>query len=798
MGIQLTGEFLSNNGSDYDIYIYNESFVGSNYDVKVQGLEITWESMGDPLLTTLKASRCAFSFVNNNAAIDTFITNLVAGDEDQFKIVVKKQSDLFWCGNILADQVSWEDFGSGIRTLTVNAIDGIGRLQDIEFDYEATTQETLLKWIYEILEYNDLSQYWVSGAAYFKESCEIYDMQMNNTGTQYSPLLQTRCDRFLFLTDEVIGGKDYFRGTGGTTKITLPTYRPYTCAQILHEILQLNCAKIFMSEGSYYIQQNRNFASSSYNQRSISKALGVLSYQTVSPRKTEGTDWKRKTGGRWTYLPPLQEVRLDSMPRMNVAQSGGGIQQLDTGTSPLTQTIQLGTLKGGTGSGKSMRIRLAMEAFAPASSLPSYVEVKCKFEAGSYRLYSTDQKKDLVTWTTTATDRYTRIISYLDLQKPGLVYIDIQTPEFPSASETGCIFSVDYTANGTWSSANYIKIYPIEVALLDNDEIVQEAQYKVLNGVTPTKNSAVIDYGTPLLTDISQSFTSKNTFEVNSTGSTWVFSNVWNAGYTTNVELVKTLCLETMSFQTTANPILQATLFVPVDYVSGVAYVPMFHQVYYYESKNWIFNGGTLDCKTDSFNGEWFQFNQSKGGLAVEAQDGDGFIYKGNDKVGTAKKNYYDKDQYTWEYVMSTKYAAIDADTSSGAITSISVTATTKAIKSGDQIAIMHPVNLRTVATLITDGDHASGVTSITIESITPDELLYEGYFVVQRPDQIFESDKIRSLGDAIADMVVTTSTTVPSGGGFGLAGAIVNPQDGSIYYSDGSTTYKIIGSIHT
>ena len=50
MGIQLTGGFLSDNGSEYDIYIYNESFVGSNHDVvtsesKLQmSLDRDWET----------------------------------------------------------------------------------------------------------------------------------------------------------------------------------------------------------------------------------------------------------------------------------------------------------------------------------------------------------------------------------------------------------------------------------------------------------------------------------------------------------------------------------------------------------------------------------------------------------------------------------------------------------------------------------------------------------------------------------------------------------------------------------
>jgi hypothetical protein len=792
--IQLSSGFYSDNGGTYDIEIWNESFVGSNTTVTTNDLKITYESEGDQIMESLKASRCSFTLVNDSAAVDTFIDNLVAGNEDQFKIVIKKQSVLEWCGVILVDQVSWEDKPKP-RLLTITAIDGIGRLADIEFDFATDganpAQNTMLDYIFEALEYNDLSQYWNGTQAYFKESCEFYDTQIAVTGTSVSPFLKTRFDRALLVTDDVIGERKITGGSGigKGTSITLPDYRPLTCAEVIDSILQIMSCRMFMTGGSYYIQQIRNFSTSSYNQRSISKTLGVLSYQTVSPRQTEGTEIQRLGDCRWSYLTPLQEVRLDSIPRVTAAQSGGGIIELSTATTPLSHTVQLGTLRGGSGSGKSFRIILSMEAFAPASSLPSYVSVAVNFTAGSYRLYSTPQKPDKVTWSTTATDRYTRLVSYLDLQKPGLAYIDIMTPEFPSTSETSCTLTVEYTANGTWSSANYIKIQPIQIFELIDDAIIQESQFKVEN--PRTQNSKTIDYGTPLLTDMTQAFSTKNTFEVNSTGSTWVFSDLWSAGYSANVELVKTLCLETMSLQDRPVGILQGTLKYPTALVSGTPEMPRFSEVYYYDSDTYVFNGGTLNCRTDEFNGEWFQFVQNKTGLSVTAEDGDGYVYRGNDKFGTPKKNTQDKDKWNRDWILEGEIAAVDTDTTSGAITSITVTSTNKAIKDGDLMNIRHPVNLRIVAVLTADGDHAAAVTTINVVSTTPSELLLAGYIVITDKDQVLENGKTK------AGMLYTTTGSAPATGGFGDGGnAILNPGDGFLYYSDGSQTWKITGTL--
>jgi len=792
MGVQLSSEFYSDNGGSYDIEIYNESFGGTTKAVITNDLKISYESQGDTIMEALKASRCSFTLVNDSAEVDTFIANLVAGNEDQFKLVVKKQNNLEWCGVILVDQVSWEDMPKP-RLLTITAIDGIGRLADIEFDFATTdlnpAQSTMLDYIFEALEYNDLSQYWGGTDAYFKESCEFYDTQITVTGTSVSPLLKTRCDRYLFVTDEVIGERNISRThAGGTTSITVPEYRPYTCAEVINSILTIFSCRMFMSGGSYYIQQVRNFSTSSYNERSISKTLSVLSYQTVSPRQTEGSQWQRLGDCRWTYLTPLQEIRLDSVPRASIAQSGGGIIDLTTSTSPMSQDVELGTLKGGTGSGNTLNIELRLMLSDFQQFTGSTVDIKMTLEAGSYRLKSDAATPDIVEWTSgTPTDVVSRTVDLTTLYRTGLMYIRVLTPEFPVSIQTGCTLDVEYTSNfGVFD--NMVSIHPINITLLTDNEIIQESQFKVIN--PRTQNSKTVDYGTPRLSDISQGFSSKNTFEVNSTGTTWVFSEVWDAGYTTDVELTKTLCLETMSLQDRPIPVLQGTIKVPESLVVGTPQMPRFNEVYYYDSDTYFFNGGTLDCRTDEFNGEWIQFVQHKSALSVEAEDGDGYVYRGNDKIGLPKKNVYDKDKWTRDYVLINELGTIDTN-STGTTTSLSIDALGKAIFNGDNLAILHPVNLRTIGTVVVNGDQPTPATSITIDSQDIDVLA--GYIVAQKMTDLIETGKGRF------DQLVTSNTTSPASGGFGDGGnEIRNPGDGFLYYTDGSTTWQIEGNIVT
>lgn len=790
MAVELQGGFLSENGSEYDIGIYNSSFGGSVSAIKIKKLSFSYEKQGDPFLYPLKSSRCTLEFINDSSEVDTFINGLVNGNEDQFTIKVEKEGDLFWCGVVLADQFSFEDKPKA-RVITLNAIDGIGRLRDIRFDWALDSnndeQNTYLKYIYECLEYNGLSGFWGANDVYFNESAEIYDTNMTNTGTQYSPLLQTRCDRARWLTDEAYTNIRNLKPFG--KKATFPDDAAINCFEVLERILKIMTCRMFMSDGVYYIQQLRNFNTASYNERSIRKDLAVLSYQTFSHRLTDDTDVTRLGDGRWTYFPPLQEVSIINEPLYTVAQSGGGIQQLKTTTEPLTQSIKLGTLTGGTSSGKSMNIRVAFNVPYHGSSLPNLMQVKIKFTAGTYRLKSQNAKPDIVEWTTNSGDVVLRQFTYRDLAKTsGMVYIDVGTPEFPFTSQTNCLLEVTWETIGSWSSANYINIYPVEITpLMDGLELTTK-KYTVEN---TTSNSVLIEYGSLEFTD-EQEITSKNIMEINSTGSTWVQSGVWDAGYSSDVSLAKTLCLETMSFQDRAVLTLQGSLKVTANNVGvGTPYVPMFHQTYYYDSETFIFNGGTLNCNNDTFTGEWFRAIQNKTGWGIQEDTGDGNIYNKDIKVGTPKTNGFDPDKFTRDAMfalVNKQLATLDENlaVASGPFTSFSITSLDRDIYDGDVVTLIHPVNNRVMETFTLSADAAASDVELTVDSKTPAEDIPAGALIV------FNGETLRDSG-----IFRTTSSSTPPTGGFGGNGAIqVHLTDGKLYYQSNGDTYEVQGTI--
>ena len=789
MAAQIETEFKSENGTEYKVELFNDSFFSSVHVVTNVECNVDYESQGDPIMEPLKASRCTWKFLNNNSLVDDLITGLVNGSETQFRMVVSKGGNLFWVGNVIVDEFSFEDMPKR-RVVTITAIDGIGRLADIPFDFATDgtkpVQNTLLKYIFEALEYNDLSQHWGFNDIYFRESSEIYETQMTTTGTSFSPFLLTRCDRQLFVTFE-----EKFTISGGVTRtatgnlpiipFTLFDAEPISCAKVLEHILRQMECRMFISDGSYYIQQIRNFATATYNERAIKKDLTVLAFSSVSHRKTELVDLKRVAGGTFPYFPPLQEVIILDVPRVGVAQSGGRAL-METGNNPIVQTVQLGTLRGGVGSGKTIRVTMNIR-WISSSLVTGGMDIEAKLSAGTSRLKSTQTRPDKVQWTTTASDVVSRAIQLKDIvNRKGIMSLEFTSDEFPLTTQTGCVLEITYTGIGLSGSDAKIAILPVNVELLEDGDLIKEEIYKVTNPTTD--NSVIIDYGQLFFTD-NAIFSSKNAFEVFD-ATNWLQSNVWDAGYTTDEPLSKTLALETMSHQHDGVETIQSTL--KVHYSLGMEPV-FFHKSYFYDSNTYIINGGTQSLTKDAFNGVWFKFIQNQSGLAVAATTGAGDQYRGSyGRDAKEKGKLHDKPKFTEDYVLAQTLATVSTS-ASGTITSISCTALSKAIKDNDQISILHPVTLFEIDTLVVNGDTAASATSITVDSITVADTLAIGYVIIHLPAKLVETGKLRSTELRIVNQTTPTAATNIDGDG-----SMRVDGSGFFYVEMGGTTYKFTG----
>jgi hypothetical protein len=220
------------------------------------------------------------------------------------------------------------------------------------------------------------------------------------------------------------------------------------------------------------------------------------------------------------------------------------------------------------------------------------------------------------------------------------------------------------------------------------------------------------------------------------------------------------------------------------------------HYSYYYDSQEYVFNGGTMNCNRDELNGEWVEVNHSTSGVSIVAEDGDGWVYRGDDKVGLPKKKSngdvtYNRDAMLTLINKTLATVDTDYDVSGGAITSISIDDLDRDIYENDIIEIVHPVTLRSMDSFTLSANATGGATLLSVVSQTPAEDLPAGCLVM------FDFQKTVESGGLIRGTdVVTVETTVPESGGFGIGNVIRNPGDGNLYYSDGSSTYKLIGEL--
>ena len=814
MAKRLHAEFFSQNGTEYDIELYDSSFVGTSQEVITHDLQIRWESEGDMPLEPLKASKASFSIVNNSAAVDAFLTSMKSGNEDDFQMVIRKNGSLFWAGVVLIDLLSWADTPKN-RVVTIQAIDGIGRLKDIPFTWASDTANpdtnTLLKYVYEILEYNNLSTYWGASDAYFYESCEFYDTQITTPAATDSPFLLTRCERTLFLTNDVLRtiptsklvptinfALPTYRNIRGTSNVgwkridsAINEYKPITCGDALAAIMQLMCCRIMMSDGAYHIQQLRNFDGATYNRRLITKGLTVSSAANFSHRQTEGTDVKRAAGGVWTYLPPLNLATVLYTPPPIMRYDGGSEEPLDSATTPITRTMNIGTVRGGSGTGRTMKvyahIRNDKNVLRNNSKLTIDIQIKC----GTYRVKSTQAAKNVIEWTTVGTDKVTRE------QRVGTSYgwaghtdiwFEFETPEIPFTKETGCTIDFTYTLTSINASSPNAKlvIKPEAAETLIESDRNQNALFEVNN--PNTQNSKRIDFGNLGLVDRDDPSTANN-IEIYD-GTSWEESGLWDCGYPTDYTLHQGVPMEAVSLQRTPNDVFQGPIFVPASYSGKDCVYP--HMTYYYDTTTYWFNGGTWICNHDRMQGEWVQYTFNSGSMSpVVNKSNQGGDINPDDWNAPRISN---KDEYDRDWWDDQQLAEIKTNTGTGSVTSIAVVSLDRDLRDGDTLTIIDPYTNTIMDTCTVNGNQTSGATSITVNSFTPSQDLYVGALVTWKKSDIRESEIIRAK-----DYLITTSTTVPTASTqIGADGAILNPNDGYLYYDAGGGTYRITGTLLT
>jgi len=600
MGVRYTALAYSNiNDTPYTIGIYDSSFSGTVQQIELSGdaFSIEYERQGDEKFTAVKGSRCnVFLKVTDDAVgldLQSWITtNLLASNEDKFQLVVYRDGNLFWVGNILHDLSGRMD-ASRPYDFTLTATDGLARLKDFTFDFATDNNDRykMIDYIFEVLKETPL--YKLNISSYLYTTCvEWWEDSMPARAANKDPLDFTKVHCYTFTKfDEKKQERTAF-----------------TYYEVLEELCKHWGMRVIMSEGIYKFVQVNNYVDDGttkyqrvYNRSnayvSNSALPSALNIQTSSPIR------KVMAGNQWNYFAPLKNV-YRTFPFTNKNMLNGGTDL------PYSQNLP-SNLTGG--AGKKLILNMGIDWQITGSvPLGSSVKIDLRIEInldGQYWLKG-NSATGAYSWETT--------LSYVDYSfvRTGVVVanpsvITFVTPEIPSGTFTTNTFDVEVTGASLVTTGASLTYTAARIAatssLIYNTATLGANQtgykYQVQNTGLTVINSYDIDLGEAIFGEayFAQYFGGLYVYN----GTTYVPSTgIWRIYDTgTDNDFIQTILFEVMAAQILPVPKYQGAII-------GSSILPDSGIVY--NSETYILNGGSFNAGTETWEGEWFKVSTDR------------------------------------------------------------------------------------------------------------------------------------------------------------------------------------------
>lgn len=340
--------------------IENNAGHGSSYipdfDPIIIDVHTEWEAADDITLDSIKASNTVITYANKNAWFDRFMDLYLESNDNNLKLIIYKDNtgwELEWVGNIVIDLLEWDNAPKPIP-ITIKAIDGLDKLKDIPYDdiIASDTDVPLNEHISNLLEKNDLSQFWGTLDPYLRESIEYKSNEVSGTLTDaHSPL------DYVFMHDRMFYDKNNSELVEGMS-----------CYDALRAIIELFNCRMFISKGVYYIQQVKNYngAAPTINYREYTKSLNTYTSAIYGSKLSAGNtgveDLSVLAGGKFGYLAGLYRT---IMPVRNHEQVKTYWDEKRITISDAFQTsgdyqspdFSMGEVQGGVGTGAYLTLQ---------------------------------------------------------------------------------------------------------------------------------------------------------------------------------------------------------------------------------------------------------------------------------------------------------------------------------------------------------------------------------------------------------------------------------------------------------
>lgn len=739
-------------GTSYTLVIDDSAFGGSNTDIEIQGFQLTYDpdEQDDPI-TSIISSSCQFNIVINDttrSAINTLIDDMVGADEGRFRVKITKGGNIWWLGYILTDQISIEDqdWADKVSTFTINAVDGISRLKDLDYNDAGTAYSgrvTAREHLFNILDKIGTADFYGASDDYLFIICRWYENSMGAVVTD-NPLSKTYIDHLAFISTDSEGNETFV-----------------SCYDVLKELCQLFLCRFYYSNGVYRYDQIseyreatvtriKYYKSDVFNTSTTGEDLGIV----------ENSDDIIRLGnvnGRKFYFAPSREIILN-YKHVNDRNYLAG--QTWTGATAAATISNVGR------DGIRLWVRGTLShtaTFTPSSDFEDCIfifefNITCTAGGTTYYLqrdYSFSTLGVLTytepAWTTTNTDRYHLITDTVNTYNAVafLSPVNFETPNFPGSGEFATLtFDVAvqgvYTLNvnaapGLSAAANSFLFHNVIVQLNADDEsaLTQTAVFNKENADAPNA-SLVLEYDALIGDSPSSAFFTSSSLTIDN-GGTEEVSQTWAKGVGGGGKQIQKLWLdEVMKLRT-------KSLARYEGQIRGTDYNP--HNLYeLIDGSKWVMQRLTYDSILETWSGDWWftgyddtltgtlgPIVNEPGPTGIDPSEPPpgpvGGVKKYNPKAGISAPAGPGGIEGNGGHVANLLSAKVDGGVSTTTL-SIAQTGVDGLINAGDTITVYDPLTGNTHEFTVAD-DVAATDTSITVSSTTPAGDLSAGSFVI-------------------------------------------------------------------
>ena len=147
---RFSSEYLSLNGDDYTLEIWDKNWTSSSSDVKLGtgGCEISYDTNGDEKYTGIVSSKMEIPLIIENTTQESFLTNLRTQYEERdvyaHLYIDGNTTNPIWSGFIILDLSSKEDISFPYE-VALTAVDGLALLKEHNFVPDESVPPPMLK-----------------------------------------------------------------------------------------------------------------------------------------------------------------------------------------------------------------------------------------------------------------------------------------------------------------------------------------------------------------------------------------------------------------------------------------------------------------------------------------------------------------------------------------------------------------------------------------------------------------------------------------------------------------------------